>query len=161
MRGELKAKFRPIVELALDFSSGHNKAIVKKNRERVEYLKEGQNFTFKTMGDREDERKGLFKTALIQKGADVMWFTNKNDEGVVYHHHFKPFPVSALALLLTAIECCIDEWATGTRTDIPFTTQDYRSVYEVHLKCLREFEKHTREHGLLKKICKKIYTNGR
>lgn len=31
-----------------------------------------------------------------------MWFTNKRDEGVMYYDDFKPFPVVAFALVLTA-----------------------------------------------------------
>ncbi|KAI5993869.1 hypothetical protein EDD15DRAFT_2366950 [Pisolithus albus] len=94
---------------------------------------------------------------LIQEIVNMMWFANKHDDGVAFPEHFKPFPHPALALVLTAIECCIDEWATGTRMDIAFTIQEYRNVFESHLNCLREFEDATKEFGVLPGICKKMY----
>ena len=63
--------------------------------------------------------------------------------------------------LTSQIECCIDEWMTGTQTDIPFTVQDYRSGYDSHLKCLQEFDKVTKEFGVLKGICARIAEDGR
>jgi hypothetical protein len=59
------------------------------------------------------------------------------------------------------MECGIDEWGTGIKTEIAFTAADYRPVFEAHLKTLREFEKHTKKHSLLDKICTKLYNVGR
>ncbi|KIK16981.1 hypothetical protein PISMIDRAFT_112329 [Pisolithus microcarpus 441] len=56
--------------------------------------------------------------------------------GVVFHKHFRPFPYPTLVLILSAIECCIDEWMMGMWMDIPFTIQEYHGAYELHLKCL-------------------------
>lgn len=62
---------------------------------------------------------------------------------------------------MVQIECGIDEWATGIKTDVPFAATEYRGVYEAHLKCLDEFDKHTKKHELLDKICMKLYNVGR
>ena len=59
------------------------------------------------------------------------------------------------------IECCIDEWTTGTRMDVPFTVHDYCVGYESHLKCLQDFDEATKEFGVLKGICAWIYEDGR
>jgi len=40
-------------------------------------------------------------------------------------------------------------------TDIPFTVQDYRAGYDLHLKCLQEFDE------VLKGICARIAEDGR
>ena len=45
-----------------------------------------------------------------------------------------------IANVTPQIECCIDEWVTGMRTDISFTVQDYCGIYDSHLKCLQEFD---------------------
>lgn len=37
-----------------------------------------------------------------------MWFKNKRDEGVVYDDLFNPFPVHAIALILTAVKSFTD-----------------------------------------------------
>ncbi|KAI6012376.1 hypothetical protein EDC04DRAFT_2904893 [Pisolithus marmoratus] len=90
-----------------------------------------------------------------------MWFANKHDEGIMFPEHFKPFPYPTLALVLTAIKCCIDEWVTGKWGDISFTTQEYRSVYEAYLKCLKDFDNTTKEVHVLLAICTRIYEASR
>ena len=55
----------------------------------------------------------------------------------------------------------IDEWATGVKVQIPFTTVEYFSVYQGHRKVLNKFEAFTKKHDLLEKICAKMYTIGR
>ncbi|KAI5987190.1 hypothetical protein EDD15DRAFT_2152343, partial [Pisolithus albus] len=147
VRGQLKTKLRPLVEAMFGFYSSQSKNAIKKNRNLAEGLKEGTNFAFK-----EDGRRGFLKAPIIQKIVNTMWFTNKHDDGIVFHEYFKPFPYPALALVLTAIECCIDEWATGSRTDIPFTIQEYRGAYESHLKCLHAFEDATKLYNVLPRI---------
>ncbi|KAI5994999.1 hypothetical protein EDD15DRAFT_2365900 [Pisolithus albus] len=114
VRGQLKTKLRPLVEAIFGFHSSQTKSAIKKNRSLAESLKEGTNFAFKHMAADEDGRRGFLKAPLIQKIVNTMWFANKHDDGVVFHNHYNPFPNPTLALVLTAIECCIDEWMTGT-----------------------------------------------
>ncbi|KAI6096639.1 hypothetical protein F5141DRAFT_1011899 [Pisolithus sp. B1] len=109
------------------------------------------------MAAKEDMRRGFLKVPLIQKIINMMWFVNKHDDGVVFHNHFKPFPYPALALVLTVIKCCIDEWMMGMQTDIPFTIQEYHAAYESHLKCLQAFEDATKTYNVLLGICSKLY----
>jgi hypothetical protein len=59
------------------------------------------------------------------------------------------------------MECGIDEWGTGIKTDIVFTAVDYHTVFSPHLKCLRDFWEATKKHELLDKICVKLYNVGR
>ena len=49
---------------------------------------------------------------------------------------------------------------TGTRTDIPFTINDYHARYDCHLQCLQDFDKATKEFSMLKGICAKVYEDG-
>ncbi|KIM73415.1 hypothetical protein PILCRDRAFT_93083 [Piloderma croceum F 1598] len=88
-----------------------------------------------------------------------MWFTNKQNEGVVYHEYFKLLPDVALTLILTGMECSIDEWATDVKTEITFTAMDYHTIFEAYLKCLHKFQD-TKKHKLLDKICTKLYNVG-
>lgn len=59
------------------------------------------------------------------------------------------------------IECCIDEWATGIKTDVPFYSSDYRSVFDDHLDSIEEFGKHTKKYQLLDNLLVRIYNRGR
>ena len=62
--------------------------------------------------------------------------------------------------MILQMECGIDEWGTGIKTEVPFTTIDYRPVFDAHLKCLHEFWEATKKHELLDKICLKLYNVG-
>ncbi|KIM57107.1 hypothetical protein SCLCIDRAFT_131091, partial [Scleroderma citrinum Foug A] len=154
--GELKGKVHPLVEVIFNFHSSQMKSAIKKNHTLVEELKEGANFAFKVQVLLQDDRHGFLKAPIIQKIINMMWFANKTDEGIKNHTWFKPFPLPALVLVLTAIECCIDEWMTGMQMDIPFTIQDYCGRYNSHLKCLQDFDEATKEFGVLKGICARI-----
>ncbi|KAJ7824478.1 hypothetical protein B0H13DRAFT_2375458 [Mycena leptocephala] len=154
MRGELKTKVRALTELVFGFESGQNKRNVRKNRQLAEDLKEGMGYCYKESPADVEGRKGIYKAKIIQKAINQMWFNNRRDEGPI-------FPKPAFALVLSAIECSIDEWATGIKTDVPFTSADYRSVYQEHLKCLNEFEKHTAPRDILGNILTRVHNIGR
>ncbi|KAI6042678.1 hypothetical protein EDC04DRAFT_2563907, partial [Pisolithus marmoratus] len=104
--GKLKTKLHPLIEVIFGFHSSQSKSTVEKNHLLAEALKEGMNFAFKN-------QQGFLKAPLIQKIINTMWFANKHDKGIMFPKHFKPFPYPTLVLVLTAIECCIDEWVTG------------------------------------------------
>ncbi|KAI6041031.1 hypothetical protein EDC04DRAFT_2566153, partial [Pisolithus marmoratus] len=151
VHGKLKTKLHPLVEVVFSFHSSQSKSAIKKNWMLAEALKEGTNFAFKV---------SFLKVPLIQKIINTMWFSNKHDEGIMFLEHFKPFPYPTLTLVLAAIECCIDKWVTGKWGNISFTTQEYRSVYEAYLKCLKDFDNTTKEVCVLPAICTRIYEAG-
>ena len=49
---------------------------------------------------------------------------------------------------------------SGMWMDIAFTVHDYHRIYDSHLKCLQDFDEATKEFGILKGICAKIYKDG-
>ncbi|KAJ6594830.1 hypothetical protein B0H19DRAFT_1284580 [Mycena capillaripes] len=162
VRGELKTKMTEPVDLMFGFKSGQNKKIVAYNRELAESLKENLTFTFKVFTRLDPKtRKGIYRAALIQKSVNIMWFANSRDEGVSFPEFFNPITKAGLALVLTAAENLIDERLTGIRTNIPFTANDYRSVYDSHLKALDEFEELTRPHKILDNILIRLHNIGR
>ncbi|KAG1868654.1 hypothetical protein F4604DRAFT_1927193 [Suillus subluteus] len=97
----------------------------------------------------------------LQEGINIMWFANRNDEGIIYHKYFNPIPTEVVALVLTAIECCIDEWTQGLKEDIKFTSATYGSVYKGHLASLQHFQQHIAPYKLLEKICDNLYDTAR
>ncbi|KAJ6518448.1 hypothetical protein DFH09DRAFT_1428065 [Mycena vulgaris] len=162
MRGELKTKVRGLVELVFGFESGQNKKNIRKNRQLAEDLKEGMGYCYSEFPAVAAQRRGMYKAKIIQKSTNLMWFNNRRDEGATHPDVFGPvFPKPAFALVLSAIECSIDEWATGIKTDVPFTAADYRGVYLEHLKCLDEFEKYTAPRDILGNILTRMHNIGR
>ncbi|KAJ7174916.1 hypothetical protein C8R46DRAFT_891863, partial [Mycena filopes] len=157
LRGELKTKAKPLVALVYGFKTGQNKKTIAFNHKLAEDLKESSAFAFKDVV----AKTGLYKNPIFQMIINAMWFANRRDEGPRHPELFSPFPVRAFALTLAVVENNIDEHLTGIRTDVPFTANDYRSVYEGHLKSLEEFAAHTQEYRVLDKILKRIHNEGR
>ena len=102
------------------------------------------------------------------------------DIGVQFSKHFRPFPCIALMLIFTAvsyagelqvrllilcyqIECCIDEWGTGTRVDIHFTADAYQGIYEEHLHVFNNFADYCRKNGcpdLVQTLLERLHDHG-
>lgn len=121
----------------------------------------------------------MFKHPILQKACNAIWFANRRDEGPTSPDLFNPFTREGLAGLLTVVRVCsssssfrslltclqtentIDEYLTGIRTDVPFTANDYRSVYQTHLRALKEFEEHTAKYKLLNTILVRMHNVAR
>ncbi|KAG1755303.1 hypothetical protein EDD22DRAFT_957396 [Suillus occidentalis] len=163
LTSEVKAKLRPLVESLYGFDCSTRESVKSRNRRLVRELKEKFGLCYRDIGDknRNVPRSGLYKTRLNQKGANLLWYQNKRDEGIMFENQFTPFPIPALALLYTAAECCIDEWTDGERSDINFASSEYKEVYDKHLTNLRKFDTQTKAHGILDSILKDINNNGR
>ncbi|KAJ7844285.1 hypothetical protein B0H13DRAFT_2286426 [Mycena leptocephala] len=153
LRGELKTKIRPLIDVMYSFKSGQNKKTIAFNRKLAEDLKEGSVFAFKDI----EAKKGLYKHPILQSAVNAMWFANRHNEGPRHPEFFSPcVPEASLPSSLR-----IDERLTGIKTDVPFTVNDYRSIYEGHVKALEEFAVHTAKYQLLDKILKRMHTVGR
>ncbi|KII82960.1 hypothetical protein PLICRDRAFT_180857 [Plicaturopsis crispa FD-325 SS-3] len=163
MRGELKAKVRPLVETIYGFESDDRRKAVERNRTLVLDLKEESAFVFRkrAAADSELAHSGLYENKIIQKAINVMWFKNRQDIGVSFPEVFAPFPTVGIALVLAAIECAIDEWASGARTDLDFKAGIYSTVYERHLQSLWDLEEAAKYYSVPFKIPGRISANGR
>lgn len=43
---------------------------------------------------------------------------------------------------INQIECCIDEWADGTRKETRWDEGRFKTVYQLHIRSLNDFRKH-------------------
>ncbi|KAG1859332.1 hypothetical protein DFJ58DRAFT_780680 [Suillus subalutaceus] len=123
-------------------------AAIKANHDLAKSLKEGNSFVFKDW----ELKSGIYKMELIQKAINDMWFANRCDEGILYAKYFDPLPVKLMALVLMVMECCVDEWTTGVREDVKFSSVSYGPVYLAHLNSLQQFEERTAPYKLLDRI---------
>ncbi|KAG2073877.1 hypothetical protein BDR04DRAFT_1115990 [Suillus decipiens] len=131
VRGELKMKMRSLTCSFFGFRSSDSREVIRQNRDLVESLKDGSSFVFKD------------------------W---RAKTGIIHNKYFKPMPIEVIALTLTAIECCIDEWLQGVKEDIKFTAATYGSIYQTHLSLLQRFDERTAPYKLLERICVEIPT---
>ncbi|KAG1789921.1 WD40-repeat-containing domain protein [Suillus plorans] len=163
LTSEVKAKVRPLVESIYGFESSARESVKSRNRQLAQQLKHKFGLCYRSLGDKKKNlpRSGLFQTKLTQKAANLVWYCNKKDEGIVFAKYFTPFAIPAIALCYTAAECCIDEWADGERVDISFSGDEYKEVYAKHLANLNKFNSRTKDHGILDTIQKEINDVGR
>ncbi|KAJ6472165.1 hypothetical protein C8R47DRAFT_987947, partial [Mycena vitilis] len=171
LRGELKTKIKPLVDIMYGFKSGQNKKTITSNRKLAEDLKDNSRFAFKNA----EMQTGLYKHPIIQSTVNAMWFANRRDEGPRHPELFVRARSVALVLAgvryllprifpladILQVENHIDERLTGVRTDIPFTANDYRSVYEAHVKSLEEIAAHTEKYQVLDRILKRLHSVAR
>ena len=131
------------------------------------------------LSDDNGRRKGIYNHPIIQKAINAMWFKNKRDEGIVYSDLFNPVSVHSIALILTAvsisdeysdvsnfaqqIECNLDEWISGTKTEVTFWADDYRVIYDSHILSLNSFGSYSKSQGfdLLGWLQRRLYNFGR
>ncbi|KAH7919168.1 hypothetical protein BV22DRAFT_1051237 [Leucogyrophana mollusca] len=66
---------------------------------------------------------------------------------------------------MAQLEWTKDTWLLsslrGTRTEVSFTEEEYKEVYEKHLANLLKFDEHTRAHGVLPATLQRLHDNGR
>ncbi|KAI6000081.1 hypothetical protein EDD15DRAFT_2488240 [Pisolithus albus] len=107
-----------------------------------------------------DKHTGLYTNPAIQQVINEVLFKNKSDDGIKWAKYYNPFPRVAFALALTAIECAIDEWASGSREMISFKEDEYSGIFNSHLTSLDEFSKAAGKLDLLKKLLEQVYSTG-
>ncbi|KAH9014217.1 hypothetical protein EDB85DRAFT_2157573 [Lactarius pseudohatsudake] len=66
--------------------------------------------------------------------------STEDDVGVVNHEQFSPMPISIIAITLTVIEYCIDEWSDGTQRDCNWDDAKFQTVYDSHFSSLVDFK---------------------
>ncbi|KAH8990981.1 hypothetical protein EDB92DRAFT_1946149 [Lactarius akahatsu] len=49
-------------------------------------------------------------------------------------------PISIIAITLTVIECCIDEWSDGMQRDCNWDDAKFQTVYDSHFSSLVDFQ---------------------
>lgn len=137
----MKPKVASLVEFLYDFDTSQAHASISHNAKRAQELLRDMNFIYP------EPRTGrnLYHHSIIQRAINITWFRNEDDIGVVDHEHFSPMPISVIALTLTVIECCLDEWSDGTRRDSSWEDMIFHTVYNSHLSSLLDFQAHSPE----------------
>ncbi|KIK04876.1 hypothetical protein K443DRAFT_4235 [Laccaria amethystina LaAM-08-1] len=138
-RGQLKTLARPLVEAAYGISPANPK---RDNRNLVEDLQDRIGFAYKA-----PDRTGLYRHPIIQTIINKMYFKNKTDDGIVNPEFSENEELSlvTLALVLTVIDNCLDEWQTGEHVDVQFSAAAYKNKFIAHLKRLEDFAEKTKD----------------
>ena len=54
-----------------------------------------------------------YRHPIIQEAINILWFKNRDDDGMAFQEHFSPMPIRAMALVLTAVGFDRTRWSLG------------------------------------------------
>ena len=65
-------------------------------------------------------------------------------------------------IIFLQIESNLDEWISGTKSEVTFYAEDYRAIYDSHVLSLNEFGKYSKSKGidLLGQLQRRLYNYG-
>ncbi|KIJ90071.1 hypothetical protein K443DRAFT_117147 [Laccaria amethystina LaAM-08-1] len=137
-RGQLKTLARPLVEAAYGISPANPK-------------RDNRNLNLA-------DRTGLYRHPIIQTIINKMYFKNKTDDGIVNPEFSENEELSlvTLALVLTVIDNCLDEWQTGEHVDVQFSAAAYKNKFIAHLKRLEDFAEKTKDANIVSRLRKHL-----
>ncbi|EIW52177.1 uncharacterized protein TRAVEDRAFT_53602 [Trametes versicolor FP-101664 SS1] len=161
LRGEIKVAARGLVQGTYAFKPFVDTASQDYNRQLSAMLTRNRTFTYDIIDKVDDNHEGLYEASVIQMVVNRVFYKNPSDDGIVLDTVYHPFPEQALALVLTAIQCAIDEWNTGAYRNVTFSENDYGAVYEKHRRELKEFELRSGADRILTEIRTKLSKHGR
>lgn len=124
-------------------------------------------------------RTGIYQHRLIQDLINVVWFHNRNADGVTLQEEYckpetglSPYLIALVNTavsvslashvyllhsdLLSKIECCLDEWESGDRIKISFSAAMYEAKYRSHCNTLANVAERPGGSNALKKLCIKL-----
>ncbi|EPQ50927.1 hypothetical protein GLOTRDRAFT_49931 [Gloeophyllum trabeum ATCC 11539] len=160
VRGKLKEQAVLLVPQAYGLRATASDKDIRENRDKVARLTGGQKPTF--IYQNPDTRYRMYEHEIIQTLINATWFRKKNDTGVRYAEYFKRgIPLVTIALVLTAVENVLDEWATGKYVRKDFSERAYKETFEKHCRLLEDFREQTRELRVLKHIRLELLGNAR
>ncbi|KZT22120.1 hypothetical protein NEOLEDRAFT_1072243, partial [Neolentinus lepideus HHB14362 ss-1] len=147
LRGEVKTKCRTLVPILFQLYDATQKPEPQEMRDKVAKLLQGNSFVFK---------------AVINE----TWYANRSDEGVMCAEYFvskvsmerrgvraqRGIPIMTIALVLTVVQCVLEEWITGQRCDIQFTETAYSEKFDQQLTALERFEANTKDLDIVSRI---------
>ncbi|KAI0349157.1 hypothetical protein OH77DRAFT_1415492 [Trametes cingulata] len=162
LRGELKTYARGCVPGAYGFKAGITTAAQAFNRERAAKILHERTFTYETISEDSQGHVGLYENEIIQDIINRGFYKSADDDGIALADIYDPFPAAGIALVLTAVQCAIEEWATGAHTSVKFSEEKkYSRAYKGHLNDLREFETASGDDRIVSEICERISRHGR
>ncbi|KAG8796344.1 hypothetical protein FRC12_000061 [Ceratobasidium sp. 428] len=137
LRGEIKKRVRAVVEYGYGFR--HNavsRVDIKHNRRLSKILKPNVFHCRNLVSDTDQFEHPEFIHAI---SAGLFW--DSESLGAVFQNRFKPVPMPAVALILTIMQFCIEEWREGHYKPASLDIDTQKDVYGRHLLGLYEYER--------------------
>lgn len=132
---------RMTVRQAVDTSYGFHASSknIRDNTARATQLLSNNAFIYREHNS-DENLQYPYQHPIIQEAINILWFKNKDDDGMTFQEHFSPMPIPAMALVLAVIQCCIEEWTNGTGAESDWNESRFKSVYQWHIDSLIGFD---------------------
>ncbi|KAJ2971088.1 hypothetical protein NUW54_g12584 [Trametes sanguinea] len=141
-RGALRDRIRPLIASTYGFTPDGSARAKQQNTAKYVYLLDRDahapdaRFHYADV----EKRQGFAHNPVILSTIKEFWFATPDAAGIKYAAQFSPVREVTLALLMTTIEYCLDQWATGLwDKNLTFSNKVYRPKYEQHLCHVREW----------------------
>jgi len=143
---EIKATIRHDIKTLYGFDTSLAPDIIGRNATRAQALLTEMAFIYHEPNFGRTPRHP-YRHPIIQTVVNIVWFQDRDSDGVVFHDHFTPMLIQTIALTLTAIECCIGEWTEGTHKESKWDEEGCKSIYHSHIKSLNDLRDHSSRQG--------------
>lgn len=160
MRGNVKTLVRAGFALSYGFKTPIQrqlKAMKAENKKLYEALLVRDAYVY----ENPKKREGLYHAPIIMDALIAIWFANRNDEGPAFAELFNPgdkgIKFETIALILAAVQNCVDQWADGEYKEIHFSDRVYRKWYLHHLGRLERYAKHKSLAPICARLRKDMY----
>ncbi|KAK0232091.1 hypothetical protein EDD85DRAFT_792985 [Armillaria nabsnona] len=134
--GNIQDRIQPMVAPTYGFQVSDKKKIQQTNKNLYVMLSTGGAFSFKKPG----EKFRRFENKIIFRAICVSWFKNQKAPGIRYSDDYDPIKLESLALVMTILENCIEEWSGGKYVPRPLDEDVQCPRYLAHLadvkKCI-------------------------
>ncbi|KAI0294516.1 hypothetical protein BC826DRAFT_1137173 [Russula brevipes] len=159
---DMKTGMEHAVESLYGFNTSRAPDSISRNARDAQALLTSMSFVYREPNFGGNPRHP-YRHPIIQKAINALWFQNKDSDGIIFYEYFAPIPIQAIALVLTVIECCIDEWTDGTRKNSSWNEERYKTVYHSHVKSLTDLRdyNHPQSVDLLEQMQRELLQNAR
>jgi len=144
---DVKTNIMHAVESLYGFDTSHASESIGRNASLAQALLTKTTFVYRELNIGTGNPHHPYRHPIIQRVINITWFKNKDDDGILFYDYFSPIPIEVITLALTVIECCIDEWSTGTWKETNWSQDRYCGNYNSHLNSLRDLRNHGRRQG--------------
>ncbi|KAF8484193.1 hypothetical protein JB92DRAFT_1610400 [Gautieria morchelliformis] len=160
IRGHVKDKVVERVASHYGFKTSNKDHVIQANKELAGKLLGDDGYIFEDAAT----SMGMYEHPILQDVINAQWFSKKKkSDGIVFGASFNPIPDPVIALVFTAVEYAIKQWASGLLVSgSQFSEADYQDVYKRHLDGLEQWRNFsTRPAQALARHQQRLYSYGR
>lgn len=133
VRGAMKTDIKSLVIATYGFVTSNKKATVEQNRKKYVLLATRGAFTCKEPKN----RRYRFENKILPLAIIEHFFGHRKAPGIIWEDDFDPIKPETLALIVTIIEHCLEEWADGTHKAQNLNDATQSSRYLAHLSDIK------------------------